>query len=246
MAHIAEELKKIGLNGSEVKVYKYLLSNGISTPSAIGKGTGIARTNTYHILNSLKEMKLVDKQERGKRFVYLAGNPSSTLRVLERRKQAMEDVLPELVALYKNQKNKPVFQFFEGKDGLEDLYMQSTLAKEEIHAIGSTEKLEKAVPGLLKKYQIEIKKKGLILTDLLEGSARGKTAKMLKEIGGSLYSSRFLPNDSEGIPTDILIWDDKVALVTLEDPVFGTLIQNQHLADTFRALFKFAWKASAE
>jgi len=191
-------------------------------------------------------MKLVDRQERGKRYIYLAGDPSATLRVLERRQSAMEMILPELESLYKNQKNKPVIEFYEGKEALKELYMKSVGAKEEIHAIGSTERLEKALPRFLSRFQKAIKQKGLVMHDLLTPQARGKTGKVIKETIGALYSQKYLPENCGDVPTDVLIWDDKIALITLEEPLFGTLITNKYLADTFRTFFKLMWRISEE
>lgn len=42
---------------------------------------------------------------------------------------------------------------------------------------------------------------------------------------------------------DILVWDDKVAIMILDIPVFGTVIENQNLADTYRIQFDLMWKS---
>jgi len=71
---LEEGLKNIGLKGSEIKVYLYLLENGVSTPPQIAKGTRIARTNTYHILRGLSEKGLIERQEKAL-FTHLPTRP---------------------------------------------------------------------------------------------------------------------------------------------------------------------------
>jgi HTH-type transcriptional regulator, sugar sensing transcriptional regulator len=241
-----QELSKIGLNKSEIKVYLYLLKQGVSSPPQIAKGTGIARTNTYHLIRSLKDKGLIEENRSRKRLAYIARDPKATFDILERKRQAMEKILPDLRALHKRQENKPVIQFFEGRKGLIELYEKSVLARETIHAIGSTEKIESVLPGFLEKYQKQVKRCGLIYHDLLAHTARDKTQEVVKNILGALYEQKFLPEKYGDISTAILIWDDNVALITLEEPLFGTLITNQYLADTFRMLFKIIWTALPE
>jgi len=41
---------------------------------------------------------------------------------------------------------------------------------------------------------------------------------------GALYDFDLLPKDAGDQPTDILIWGERVALMTLEAPIFGTVL----------------------
>ena len=122
---ITEQLRKAGLSKSESRVYLYVLENGLSSPPQIAKGTGIARTNTYHILKSLKEKEVIEVQTKGARQVFVATDPSAIVRNIEERKVAMESVLPDLRALYTTQKNKPKVRFFNGWDEVEQVYRET-------------------------------------------------------------------------------------------------------------------------
>src|SRR5689334_2077395 len=101
-------LKRVGLNTNDIAVYAYLLKEGVSTPPQIAKSTGISRTNTYYILRNLDDLDLIDRRRRGNRFEYVARKPSALLDLIQRKREALEDILPELTDLYKVQKNKPV------------------------------------------------------------------------------------------------------------------------------------------
>ena len=80
------QLKKAGLTESEISIYLYLLQQGQSTPPQISIGTGIARTNCYHVLRSLKEQGLIKEEETKKRKAYLATDPQALLLNIEKKK----------------------------------------------------------------------------------------------------------------------------------------------------------------
>lgn len=91
------------------------------------------------------------------------------------------------------------------------------------------------------KRQKELKKLGIFLRDIL--SAASKEAAEVAYKGAAPYQDYKLLDERYGdVPTDILVWDDKVAIMTLDAPVFGTVIENQSLADTYRIQFDLMWK----
>ena len=55
-----KQLKKLGLNNSEIKIYTYLLEYGVSTPTIISKKTLILRPNCYSVLDNLERMGIVN------------------------------------------------------------------------------------------------------------------------------------------------------------------------------------------
>ncbi len=232
---IEQKLKEIGLNSSESAVYVYLLKNGLSTPPQIAKGTKIARTNTYHLLRSLQEKNIIQRQKSRKRFAYLAKNPESLLSQAEHIRQATESLLPDLKALHKTGANKPSIEFFEGWDEVQKIYLQS-LEAESVYALGSTKKLTELMGGgFFANYEKEVKKRHIIINDILTADSKEAGAKTAAVLG-PLYTAKFLDAKYGELPTDILIWNDHIALISLEEPIFGTVITNANLTKTFRAL----------
>lgn len=238
---IHPQLKEIGLSPSEGMIYLYLLENGLSSPPQIAKGTKIARTNAYHVLQSLKEKGLVEEQTQGKRKVYLASDPEALARSLERKKEAVNRLLPDLRALYTTQKNKPKIQFYDGLKQIEEIYRQS-LNAEEIFGIGSTKQLSIVAPDFYTEYLTEIKNRGIIFKDILSGPSKEKGAPEMQAMLKGLYDSKFIPQSYADFPTDILLWENKIALINLSEPVFGTILSNSPLAKTFHIIFDVLWK----
>ena len=234
---IFRQLKEVGLKKNKAEIYLFLLQNGISTPPQIAKGTAIARTNCYNILKSLEEKEIIRIIQKGKRDAYIARDPESLKLNLERKLEGLEKVLPDLRASYVVQKNKPIFQFFEDWDEVKRIY-NLTLEAKEIFAIGSTEQLNKIDPKFFEKYIKEVEKRKIIFKDLLTFGSQNISGPKIKELTTGLYSFKFLPKKYIENLTDILIWDNNIALIALEEPIFGTVIVSKPLAETFRTILK--------
>ena len=238
---IEKQLEELGLTESEIRLYLYLLKQGVSTPPQIAKGVGVARPNCYKILQSLKEKGLIEEQRKDKRKAYLASDPIALVQTLERRKEAMNKMLPDLRALYTTQKNKPEIRFYDGLEQVKQIFHQ-TLAAKEILGIASTKKLFALSPEFFDKYRQEIKKRGIDFRDILSHPSGEESGPKTKEELRGFYELKILPEKYGEISTDILVWDDNVALIVTDKPIFGTVLTNKHMAQTFRILFELSWQ----
>ncbi len=234
---IHNELQKIGLTKSEGAIYLFLLENGLSTPVQIAHGTGILRTNCYHVLETLQGHGLIRKETIGsKRKAYLASDPESLYQSIEQKREVIAHILPDLRGLYTTQKHKPKIQFYDGLEQIKEVYWQTLQAKE-IFAIGSTKTLSTVLPNLYTSYLKEIKARDIVFHDILTHASRASAGPAMQEVLKGLYDVQYLPAAYDDNPTDILIWDDHVAHVTLEEPFFATVLTNPLIAKTMRLVF---------
>lgn len=242
---LAEQLRTIGLNKAEIKVYLYLLEYGLSSPAQVAKGVKSIKTNTYNVLNALRDKDLIERRVHGKRFLYAANDPQALVTRLEQEKQAAEKVLPDLRALYKVQKNKPVTRYYYGIEGIKEIFARFDGAKSVLFIL-STEKLFAADPIFFEKLRAEVVRQNIFIRDIITRDAGEKFAPAAKEAMKGYYDYRFLDKQYADLPTGIRIWNDNVALVTLEDPLFGIVLTDPHLAETFRVMFETMWEKSSE
>lgn len=238
---IQKELKKIGLHRSEIKVYTHLLQAGMATPPQIAKAVGIARTNCYNLLQSLKAKKLITENRQKKRKAYAANDPSTLALLLEEKQENLRKILPDLQAMHQKQIHKPRITFFDGLEEVKEIYFR-TLSAKEVYAIGSMKKLATSLPDFFLKYQKEIRKRNIIFHDFLTHPSGEVEMPKVKAFLRGLYEAKFLPAEYGDLPNDILVWDDNIALITLEEPIFGTVLTNQQLADMFRVIFRVLWE----
>ena len=233
---ISEQLKTLDLTKSEIVVYLQLLEFGISTPPQIAKITGIARTNCYNILKALKEKVLL----RNKRME----SEKPILRAIHKRfwtlliKKASDGTSsPDLRALHVTQKNKPKIRFLKDGGCKGNLANEATRSTE-ILAIGSTKRLVDLDANFFAQFERTLKERGIILHDILTLSSREVAERTTKPVLMGLYDYVYLPSGAEDMLTDILVWDDSVALMALEAPIFGTVVTSPHIAQSFRVIGK--------
>ncbi len=237
MSNIFKQLKEIGLKKNEAEIYLFLLQNGISTPPIIAKGTNIARTNCYNILNSLIEKDVVDRIQKGKREAFVARDPETLKLNIQKRLENIDRILPDLRASYIIQKNKPNFSFFEGWEEVKQMYNKS-LDSKEIYAVGSAERIVQIDQDFFENYIKKVKEKGIKFNDILSADSKNMSAPKIQAINEVMHSIKFLPEKYEEQLTDILIWEDNIALIVLDEPIFGTIIKSKPLADTFRLIIR--------
>ncbi len=240
---VVQQLKQFGLNQSEIAVYLFLLENGVSTPPIVSRGTSIARTNCYNVLEELKLKGLVQEQESGKRKAYIARDPESLLLALEKKREVALRLVPDLRAIYTTQKNKPKIRFYDGIEQVKQIY-KASLEAGQIYGFTSMEHFLKVFPDFGLVYLKEVAEHKIFFRDILSHSSRDSGAQQMKDIVGAYYDYRFLEAKYENFPTDIMIWNDNIAFLTLEEPIFGTIMTNKTLANTFKIMHDVMWSVA--
>ncbi len=244
-SNITSQLKNLGFNTSEITVYVFLLENGSATTDHIAKKTKILRTNCYAVLGNLLKRGLIEKRETKSQALFVPHNPTTLVRMLEEQKETVStELLPELLNLYKTAGNKPIIKFYEGIKQIEEVFIQMYEADESILGFTSTKKLfAVASEKFFTQWRKQLKKRNIFLKDILTESSEAVEVNLSQAELGVFFDHRIIPASYGDVAVDILIWNDNVFLFTLEEPIFGTLIQNKYMADTFRMMHSIMWKA---
>lgn len=240
---LIHELREFGLTKNEIIIYLYLLEQGVSTPPQIAKGTKITRTNTYHLLQKLKEQGLIEEQKLSKQKKYVASDPAALLRSLDKKKEHIQQILPDLQGLFTTQKNKPKIKYFEGEKSIKELYLSSLQAKIKlIYGLTSTQQIEKTFGDFLADdFSPKTRKKQIFVRDIVTTASTDFSEHLKNGPLKGYYDYKKIPPKKGNIFTDMMIWDDNIMLVTLVEPLFATLIINQHLAQTFKVMHDLIW-----
>lgn len=242
MEKIIKQLRLLNLQDSEIKIYLFLLESSTLNAASIAKGTGIAHTNCYSVLESLLKKGLIEKLIQKNTSLYTANNPSILLNLVEKTKNTViEELIPNLMHIHKSQINKPVVKFYEGPEQIKTVFLEMYEADESIIAFTSLNKLFPLFPGFFEKWRKELKKRNIFLKDILSADTKKEQINIGTQEMGVFFEHKIIPEKYGTIATDILIWNDKILLFTLEDPIFGTVITNGHLADTFRIIHRSLW-----
>lgn len=240
---IQKQLKNIGLLNSEIEIYLYLLKEGVSSPPKIAKGTGIARTNCYNILQKLDEKGLITEQKIGQRKAYITSDPQSLLRNLDEKRKILHNIIPDLRAMQKLETNKPVISFYEGWDQVKEIFYKTYETDNGlVKGIASTKELFSLDGKFFENYRKELHKRNLMFQDIVTYASSEKSVTEAKEIMKAMYETKIIPKEYKDVPFDILIWNDYIALIVTSEPIFGTLIKNNIMASAFKMIFDILWK----
>jgi sugar-specific transcriptional regulator TrmB len=239
MTNITDQLKNIGLKKQEIDIYLAILALGSGTISDISKKAKIKRPTVYQYMDNIVGSGLVYKTLKGKRVFYRAANPKKIVKSLEEKKENIEKIMPELQSMYSNVFYKPKISFYEGKEGLKNIYEQMIFTHKNVYSIFSPENFFNIFSFEENdKFLMGLYNAGGKLYNLVEKSDRAIEHLKVKKYK-DFVKNRLLPDDFK-YQTDLLIKGDCVALISFANLV-GVVIEDKAIADLQRSLFKFIW-----
>jgi sugar-specific transcriptional regulator TrmB len=257
---ISEQLHGLGLQEHEAQVYLALLEVGRGTVSEICKAAQLNRTTGYDVLERLSLYGLASRTTSGnKRTMYVAEPPARLKQYLENKKlqaqvrlEQANDVILDLQNLYKKE-NKPVIKFFEGFEGIKNIYLHTLEAKETIYSILD---LSVYLPGFEKsrydkfgkdyakeRTRLGVKEKALVVKND-EGIYFYNTTYKNNPAAKKVTEYRWLEKQLSSIPAaEVNIYDDVVMGVLAkpgENAAFE--VKNASFANSLKIIFELAWQ----
>ena len=250
MANILEKiLEDLGLSEKEAKVYLASLELGEAAPAEIAKHAGINRATTYVIAEKLVKYGLMSHLEKDKKTYFMAENPEQLLRLLRKQEQNIKNkeqefqkYLPELKTIFDTAGERPKVRFFEGKEGLKAIQEDFLKSKDrKIEEVYSSDDIRNAfLEEDLQKIR-ETRNKNKIHLRAIYTRKKGKH---MQVVFPNLTEYRLVPTEKFPIKSEILFYDNKVAMISLRGKLVGAIIENQAIVDTLRSIFNLAWEAA--
>lgn len=237
-----QTLEQFGLNKTQAKAYLALIRNGTLTPPALAKITGETRTNSYTVLDRLVELGLAKKLEKNKKFVYRVENPVALERLankhrteaLQREKQ-VKDAMPTLLNFFYTFSEQPGVRFFQGKDGIEEIYDDTLRTRKEIYLLRSPDDKDLMSDEYLQIYKGRRAKLG-ITTHTLSPDVPSATRDPEND-KANLIDRTWLPKGAYTAPVEMDIYGNKVALISFGEEAMGTIIESPQIAEAMKQLF---------
>ena len=247
MENLKKALEELDLSDKESEVYLAVLALGKGILSDIARKARLKRTTAYEYVESLLRKGLIYKTAEKKRIFYCAENPQKIPKLFEKKKneienkeRKMEKYIPELTSLFSASFSKPVISFYEGKDGIKEVYWQMLNTYKIVHSFFSPASFFKLFS--LKENDELLKhlyKNGGELRNLVERSDKAVERLRQKEYN-SFVKNKLLPEGFR-FETDLLIVDDTVTLISFKNLV-GVIIQDKAIAEMQKNIFDLIWK----
>jgi sugar-specific transcriptional regulator TrmB len=237
-------LEQIGLNEREAKVYLAALELGESTVLPISKKCGIKRTYCYDILTDLQKRGLVAFYEKNGRRRYFAEDPKKLENLLREKLNSFKSVLPDLQAIFNRPNEKPRVRFYEGTEGLKQIYEETLSLKpeDEMLAFGQATLIHQLFGDeWVENYLERRKKRRIFQRAIVEDSPLARAHQKNDE--NENRETILIPQDQFPFANEINIFGNKISIVSFEDQI-GVVIESQNVAKTQRSIFELSWRGA--
>jgi sugar-specific transcriptional regulator TrmB len=220
------------------------LELGRGTAYLIAKKTGLKRPTVYDIIDHLMKEGLVFKSMHGNIKYFSPSDPETLLRKAREKEFAIRSILPDLENLYNSPKLKPFIRYYEGTEGIKEMYedsLQSLKKGDEILAYVGEDVLQD-----LKDYAIDYVARRAVKGIRLRGIYK-KTENIMKHMHHNqeqLRTARILDEKYFSVSNETNIYKNKVAVASYGKEMFGMIIESEEIAKSQKAIFELAWKGA--
>jgi sugar-specific transcriptional regulator TrmB len=241
----------LGLTEDETSIYSTLLEGGSMPARMISLKADVGRQLTYKVLDDLIKKDLVIKKEHAKITLFAPNHPRKLESFFENKKnkidlmqKELEENLGPMISKYNLFIGKPNVQFFEGKEGIKKVALDSLTSQTDICSFIDTEVVMEIYPELNKEYvgkrlNNSVKKK-IISTDSLIVREVAKT-------DDKNFTEQRIVKQKIHFSTVVMIYDNKVSFITL-DPKrnIGVIIEDPDIYKTNKAIFDYIWETAEQ
>jgi len=239
-----EILIKSGFSDNESAVFLALLQLGKGTVSQITRKAGLNRTTGYDILDSLVSKRLASVSGKEPKQEYLAESPDRLLNILEenakevtKRISEIKKIIPELKSIH-NVAGRPKVRFYEGVEGLKDVYEDTLTSHEQIRAYANVNEMHQALIGYFPKYYERRAGKNISIRAIIPDSPIGKHR--ASKDNEEMRESALVPVGKYNFSPEINIYDNKVMIASWREKL-GIIIESAEIADAMKKIYELAW-----
>jgi sugar-specific transcriptional regulator TrmB len=240
------KLRFLGLIQPEIEIYLILLKFGTCSVAQISRLSKIGRVNCYHHIEKLLSKGLISQSQKSKIKAFTAENPQIFLNQAKEKVNVAEELIPELMALSIHDSRKPKIQFFEGKNGIKNIFTNMTTQPGgEIVSFSNFDRLAEFLPEFLPEHFASRLDKDIKTRFIAPWTATAEsfqTQFFSTELDQKLLEIFLISPKEFHFESEISIFAGSIAIMNLQEknPV-GVLIQNPELYRTQKAIFDLAW-----
>ncbi|HVA96469.1 MAG TPA: helix-turn-helix domain-containing protein [Candidatus Acidoferrales bacterium] len=244
---IIDYLKQLDLSDVEAKLYLTLLQAGPTSVRDLAETIDIKRTTTYFYIDQLIEKGLILKLVKGSKKLVSAEEPENLKILVEEKLKKAKSVQKGFPAILNTLKSSlpqettntdADIKYYKGKNGVKKIYVEA-LKAEELRSYVNVAEVAKAFPNnyllLDRAYKSNPK---INIFEICEESPI--TRERLK-LTNKNHSYKVLPEHMKLTSQDVLIYDNRVAIIDLKGATNGIVLHSLDLSKNFKLLFDFLW-----
>lgn len=241
-----------GFEEKEQIVYRALLERGCVTVGTLLKHLSIKRGDIYNILYALRERSFIESVLKRGILHFTVTNPQIILDRIRERRAAFEEAeqealqaLPKLKAEYLLSTERPLIQFYEGEEGLREIYEDTlrTHSKDAYFVRANNALVYSKLFG--EWFGTYIKKraqKGIMIHALTPDHYDANHDSTIDE-KRNLKRTWLRPQDYT-TQMEINLYDDKTCFISYGKEIFAIVVEHAPLAKAMKELFALARKGA--
>jgi sugar-specific transcriptional regulator TrmB len=247
---LVQQIQRLGLSDKESKVYIALLELGQANAQQLAIKSGINRATTYVILDNLMADGLVSVKVKDKKSLFTIGSPEQILDMLSKAKREIEGkldiakmILPDLDNLAIMTNKRAMAKFYDGKEGIS--LIQKDILKTKPKRVDSIWNINLALehfPHTSNDHRQKIvnkKKRQPYLSRTIVVFDQVKPVPKLPVF--KKEERKYLPLNKFHFYSELVIYDNKVAIVDYKNKIKAIVIDNKNIAESMRSFFELAW-----
>lgn len=239
---LKKDLLDAGLSENESAVYLATLELGETIVSRIAKKAGIKRTTTYLVIESLKQKGLIMPIKKNKKSLFYAEDPRKLIEILERRKENLGKIMPQLLAFTNLIDKKPEIRYFEGVDGIKEIYRDSLKfpGQEMLTWYSDTYVTHFDENYFYDDYMPKRVAKKISVRAILPDNAAIR--KLIQYDQQQLRRSKVVSSDTLQMSIELNMYGGgKVGIVSYEEQ-FALIIESKKIHDSLKSIFEMLWQ----
>lgn len=242
--NLASTLLAYGLNEKEAKLYLVLLQTGQQTAYSAAVRSELKKPTAYVVLEELVKRGVVTKRAKKNTTLYEAVDPVELFVQARERFEAAERGLNELRLLHKASPAQVKASYFEGLDGIKQMYKQ-LISQKKGESFVAFYAHQKDTPADVQHYWKELNEQfsqaGINRRAITTDDASIKDY-LIKQIApGTFLGLKALPSERYSSNISVEVYDQYTQIIS-HRYLQGILIENPDIADVMRQIFELVWE----
>ena len=232
-------LQQIGLNEKQAKIYLAALELGETTVKEIAKQAGIKRTTIYDLLDEMIANGLLKQTIRETRKKFIAASPAELRLIIQKREALLSQIMPALSSMSNVDKVRPKIRFYEGREGLLEIYADTLKHSGEILAFASADVLHLG-KGWVEHYIQQRVRKKIYYKGILS-IPPSIEKEFVSHDQAQMRSSKVIDSQKYPFSNEIMLYGhQKIAIISPKDAI-GVLIESAEIHRTQKSIFELLW-----
>lgn len=239
---LLDTLIHVGLTEKEAAVLLALFDMPNGTATMVAQRANLKRSVVYLALDRLIKKGYVQEMPERRVRRYVAMNPTRILNNVQANVENFRQILPLLRAFHQGSQEKPLIEFFEGKEAILPIFRTMERAHRSYY-LSCWDDLQEYFPEEVARWSVnaaDARDPNQVKNLIIDDTAGRKIA---RSVGRNPKQEFRLLSPDVKLKMNLGIADNIVAITNFS-PLFAVVVHSRDVAECCALLFELAWKSA--